>query len=186
MHKPQRLHIGAIKINSNKSNSYNSKVQHADFNNLTHGLDIIGITETHAASKNDIQKQGYHHFAIVRKKATLARSHSGAIAVLISNHLFPHMTMCDWSNPCCLAIKIKLFKSTKRPLCPHNIPPPRTQFIPHIHPNRLFLTAYPKPTNTFPPPLKLSLWETSTHTQPNPLATPQPSTLPHIDCDTQR
>ena len=26
--------------------------------------------------------------------------------MLVSNHLAPHTTMCDWSSPCCLAIKI--------------------------------------------------------------------------------
>ena len=44
---------------------------------------------------------------VVRKKAALARSHSGGIAVLICNHLATHATMCDWSNPGCLAIRIQ-------------------------------------------------------------------------------
>ena len=47
------------------------------------------------------------YYAIVRKKAFLAHSHSGGIAVLVENSLAPFTSMCDWSNPCCLAIKIK-------------------------------------------------------------------------------
>ena len=70
------------------------------------GLDVIGLSETHAATEQEVQKHGYCHFSIVRKKATLARSHSGGITVLVSNHLAPSTTMCDWSSPCCLAIKI--------------------------------------------------------------------------------
>ena len=42
----------------------------------------------------------------MRKKAKLARSHSGGIAVVIRNHLAAHTTMCDWSNPRRLTIKI--------------------------------------------------------------------------------
>ena len=65
------------------------------------------VSQTHSSSESEIQKQGYHHFAVVRKKAALARSHSGGIAVLIWNHLAAHTTMCDWSNPSCLAIRIQ-------------------------------------------------------------------------------
>ena len=101
-----RLTYGVININANKSAHYDSKIQHPDFTAIARGLDIIGITETHAASEQDVQKEGYHHYAVVRKKASLARSHSGGIAVLVSNSLAPYTTMCDWSNPCCLAIKI--------------------------------------------------------------------------------
>ena len=101
-----RLQIGALNINSNRTASYDSKVQHPDFNYLTQGLDVIGLSETHAATEQEVEKHGYCHFSIVRKKATLARSHSGGITVLVSNHLAPSTTMCDWSSPCCLAIKI--------------------------------------------------------------------------------
>ena len=101
------LTCGVININANKSAHYDSKIQHPDFTSIARGVDIIGITETHLASEQDVQKEGYHHYAIVRKKASLARSHSGGIAVLVTNSLAPYMTMCDWSNPCCLAIKIK-------------------------------------------------------------------------------
>ena len=92
---------------SNRTSCDESKVQHPDFSSLTKGLDIIGVTETHSSSESEIQKQGYRHFAVVRKKAKLARSHSGGIAVLIKNHLAAHTTMCDWSNTSCLTIKIK-------------------------------------------------------------------------------
>ena len=101
-----RLQIGAININSNRTASYDSKVQHFDFTYLTQGLDVIGLTETHAATEQEVQKHGYCQFSIIRKKATLARSNSGGITVLVSNHLAPSTTMCDWSSPCCLAIKI--------------------------------------------------------------------------------
>ena len=101
-----RLTYGVININANKSANYDSKIQHPDFTAMARGLDIIGITETHAASEQDVQKERYHHYAIVRKKASLARSHSGGIAVLVSHSLAPSTTMCDWSTPCCLAIKI--------------------------------------------------------------------------------
>ena len=101
-----RLQIGALNINSNRTASYDSKVQHLDFNYLTQGLDVIGLSETHAATEQEVQKHGYCHFSIVRKKATLARSHSGVITVLVSNHLAPSTTMYDGSSPCCLAIKI--------------------------------------------------------------------------------
>ena len=94
-------------INSNHTSCYESKVQHPDFHNITKDLDIIGVTETHSSSESEIQKQGYHHFAVVCKKAALARSHSGGIAVLIRNHLATHATMCDWSNPSCLAIRVQ-------------------------------------------------------------------------------
>ena len=80
---------------------YNTQTSHPSLE-----VTIIGVTETHAASEQDVQKEGYHHYAVVRKKASLARSHSGGIAVLVSNSLAPYTTMCDWSNPCCLAIKI--------------------------------------------------------------------------------
>ena len=50
------LRMGAININSNKSACYDSKVQHADFNALTHDLDVIGITETHSSMESDVQK----------------------------------------------------------------------------------------------------------------------------------
>ena len=83
------------------------KVQHTDFDHLTKGLDVIGITETHASTEQDVQKQGYHHYSVIRKKATLARSHSGGVTVIVANHLFPHTKMCDLSNPCCLALKIR-------------------------------------------------------------------------------
>ena len=85
-----------------------------DFSSLTKGLNVIGITETHAASEQDVQRQGYHHFAVVRRKATLARSHSDGIAVLVENFLAPFASMCDWSNPCCLAIKIKASTSSPK------------------------------------------------------------------------
>ena len=62
------LRIGAININSNRSSCYDSKVQHSDFTDLTHDLGVIGITETHSAVESDVQKQGYKHYAIVRKK----------------------------------------------------------------------------------------------------------------------
>ena len=103
----QGLKIGMYNINSNRTSCYESKVQHSDFSNITKDLDIIGVTEAHSSSESEIQKQGYHHFAVVRKKAALARSHSGGIAVLIRNHLAAHTTMCDWSNPSCLTIRIK-------------------------------------------------------------------------------
>ena len=67
-----RLQIGAININSNRTASYDSKVQHLDFNYLTQGLDVIGLSETHAATEQEVQIHGYCHFSIVRKKATLA------------------------------------------------------------------------------------------------------------------
>ena len=98
--------MGAININSNRSACYDSKVQHADFTDLTQDLDVIGITETHSSLEADVQKQGYKHFAVVRKKATLAQAHSGGIAVLVRNSLAPHTSMCEWSNPCCLTIRI--------------------------------------------------------------------------------
>ena len=101
-----QLRMGAININSNRSACYDSKVQHADFTDLTHDLDVIGITETHSSMESDVQKQGYKHFAVVRKKATLARAHSGGIAVLVRNSLAPHTSMCEWSNPCCLTIRV--------------------------------------------------------------------------------
>ena len=97
------LRIGAININSNRSACYDSKVQHAD---LTHDLDVIGITETHSSMESDVQKQGYKHYAIVRKKVTLAHAHSGGIAVLVRNSLAPDTSMCEWSNPCCLTLRI--------------------------------------------------------------------------------
>ena len=59
------LRIGAININSNRNSCYDSKVQHSDFSDLTHDLDVIGITETHSAMESDVQKQGYKHYAIV-------------------------------------------------------------------------------------------------------------------------
>ena len=99
-----QLRMGAININSNRSACYDSKVQHADFTDLTRDLDVIGITETHSSMESDVQKQGYKHFAVVRKKATLARAHSGGIAVLVRNSLAPHTSMCEWSNPFCLTI----------------------------------------------------------------------------------
>ena len=102
-----RLKCGVININANKTAKYDFKFQHPDFSSIINGLDVIGITETHAASEQDVQKQGYHHFAIVHKKASLARSHSGGIAFLVENSLAPFTSMCEWSNPCCLAIKIK-------------------------------------------------------------------------------
>ena len=43
--------------------------------------------------------------SVVRKKATLARPHSGGITVLVKNS--PLTTMCYWSNPSCLTIRIK-------------------------------------------------------------------------------
>ena len=70
-----RLTCGVININANKSAHYESKIQHPDFTSITQGVDIIGITETHAASEQDVQKAGYQHYATVRKKASLARSH---------------------------------------------------------------------------------------------------------------
>ena len=100
------LHIRAININSNHTSCYDSKVQHSDFTDLTHDLDVIGITKTHLAMESDVQKQGYKHYAIVRKKATLARAHSGGIAVLVKQSLAPHTSMCKWSNPSCLTIRI--------------------------------------------------------------------------------
>ena len=101
-----RLQIGAININSNRTASYDSKVQHFDFTYLTQGLDVIGLTETHAATEQEVQKHGYCYFSIIRKKATLARSHSGGNTVLVSNHL-PHPLLCvTGPSPCCLAIKI--------------------------------------------------------------------------------
>ena len=101
------LKLGMYNINSNRTSCYESKVQHPDFHNVTKHLDIIGVTETHSSSESEIQKQGYHHFAVVRKKAALARSHLGGIAVLIRNNLATHTTMCDWSNPSCLAIRVQ-------------------------------------------------------------------------------
>ena len=101
-----QLRMGAININSNRSACYDSKVQHADFTDLTRDLDVIGITETHSSMESDVQKQGYKHFAVVRKKATLARAHSGGIAVLVRNSLASHTSMCEWSNPCCLTIRV--------------------------------------------------------------------------------
>ena len=100
------LKLGMYNTNSNRTSCYESKVQHPDFHNVTKDLDIIGVTETHSSSESEIQKPGYHHFAVVRKKAALARSHSGGIAVLVRNHLATHATMCDWSNPSCLALRI--------------------------------------------------------------------------------
>ena len=100
------LKIGMYNINSNRTSCYESKVQHSDFHNVTKDLDIIGVTETHSSSESEIQKPGYRHFAVVRKKAALARSHSGGIAVLVRNHLATYATMCDWSNPSCLALRI--------------------------------------------------------------------------------
>ena len=100
------LRIGAFNINSNRSSCYDSRVQHFDFTDLTHDLDVIGITETHSSMELDVQKQGYKHYAIVRKKATLARAHSGGIAVLVRNSLAPDTSMCEWSNPCCLTLRI--------------------------------------------------------------------------------
>ena len=102
----RQLRMGAININSNRSACYDSKVQHADFTDLTNDLDVIGITETHSSMESDVQKQGYKHFAVVRKKAPLARAHSGGIAVLVRNSLAPHTSMCEWSNPCCLTVRI--------------------------------------------------------------------------------
>ena len=98
--------MGAVNINSNRGACYDSKVQHANFTDLTHDLDVIGITETHSSLESDVQKQGYKHFAIVRKKATLARAHSGGIAVLVRNSLAPHTSMCEWSKPCCLTLRV--------------------------------------------------------------------------------
>ena len=63
-----RLKCGVININANKTAYYDSKVQHHDFSSFSKGLDVIGIMETHAASKQDVQKQGYHHCAVVRKR----------------------------------------------------------------------------------------------------------------------
>ena len=40
------------------------------------------------------------------KRRPLARSHSGGIAVLVRNHLASCATMCDWTNPSCLALRI--------------------------------------------------------------------------------
>ena len=102
----RQLRMGAININSNRSACYDSKVQHADFTDLTHDLDVIGITETHSSMESDVQKQGYKHFAGVRKKATLPRAHSGGIAVLVRNSLAPYTSMCEWSTPCCLTIRV--------------------------------------------------------------------------------
>ena len=102
-----RLWLGALNINANRSSCYFSKIQHQDFDDLANDLDVIGITETHAALELEVQKQGYHSFAVVRKKAALALVHSGGIAVLVRNELAQHTTMCDWSNPCCITIKIK-------------------------------------------------------------------------------
>ena len=81
-------------------------MQHSDFTDLTHDLDVIGITETHSAMESDVQKQGYKQYAIVRKKATLASAHSGGIAVLVKQSLAPHTSMCDWSNPSWLTIRV--------------------------------------------------------------------------------
>ena len=67
MPSAHRLKFGAFNINANKSCYYDSKVQHTDFSYLTHDLDVIGVTETHATSEQDVQKQGYHHFSIVCK-----------------------------------------------------------------------------------------------------------------------
>ena len=95
-----------MNINSKRSSCYDSKVQHADFTDLTHDLDVIRITETHSSMESDVQKQGYKHYAIVWKKATLARAHSGGIAVLIRNSLAPDTSMCEWSNPCWVTLQI--------------------------------------------------------------------------------
>ena len=65
-HPPFRLQIGALNINANCNSCYDSKVQHADFDQLTKDLDVIGLTETHASTEQDVQKQGYHHFSQVR------------------------------------------------------------------------------------------------------------------------
>ena len=98
MYHRHHLRLGAININSNHSSCYDSKVQHffqfQDFSNLTHDLDVIGITETHSAMESDVQKQGYKHYAIVHKKANLARAHSGGIALLVKQSLAPHTNMC--------------------------------------------------------------------------------------------
>ena len=100
----RQLHMGAININSNRSACYDSKVQHADFTDLTHDLDIIGITETHSSMESDVQKQGYKHFAIVRKKATLARAHSGGYSssgsqLISSSHFNVRMVQSLLSHP---------------------------------------------------------------------------------------
>ena len=63
-----RLKCGVININANEIAYYDSKVQHPDFSSFSKGLDVIVIMETHAASKQDVQKQGYHHCAVVRKR----------------------------------------------------------------------------------------------------------------------
>ena len=106
-HQINHLLLGAIIINSNRSSCYDSKVQHSDFPDLTKDLDVIGITETHSAMESDVQKQGYKHYAMVRKKVHLARAHSWGIAVLVRQLLAPHTSMCDWSNSSCLTICIK-------------------------------------------------------------------------------
>ena len=89
-----RLRIGAFNINANKTNCYDSKVQHTDFDHITKGLDIIGLMEIHAASEQDIQKQDFHHYSSIQKNAKLARSHSGGITVLVANHLAPAHQKC--------------------------------------------------------------------------------------------
>ena len=179
------LKLGMYNINSNRTSCYESKVQHPDFHNVTKDLDIIGVTETHSSSESEIQKPGYHHFAIVRKKAALARSHSGGIAVLIRNHLATHATMCHWSNPSCLAIRLQgLVLNYEKDLYVLTvyIPPEGSSYLKAnaIQPFDLLRSSYAKiPTGTH----VVLLGDFNAHTNSQSGDNPEihPSVLPDID-----
>ena len=143
-----RLCIGAFNINANKTNCYDSKVQHSDFDHISKGLDIIGLTETHAASEQEIQKQGFHHYSSIHKKAQLARSHSRGITVLVANHLAPHTKMCDWSNPSCLTIRIQgqaINQPSDLYVLTVSLPPEHSSYLRSTYLNRLTKKSPPMP-----------------------------------------
>ena len=181
------LKCGVININANKTANYDSKVQHPDFTSIANGLDVIGITETHAASEQDVQKQGYHHFAIVHKKASLARSHSGGIAVLVENSLAPFTSMCDWSKPCCLAIKIKasvLHLPTDLYVLTVYLPPEHSSYLKSTNTDPFLLLT--QAFNKVPPnshTIIMGDFNAHTNNQSGALPHIHPDVLPHFDAE---
>ena len=179
------LKLGMYNINSNRTSCYESKVQHPDFHNITKDLDIIGVTEAHLSSELEIKKPGYHHFVVVRKKAALARSHSGGIAVLIRNHIATHATMCDWSNPSCLAIRLQgsvLNYERDLYVLTVYIPPEGSSYLKAnaIQPFHLLRSSYAKiPTGAHV--VLLGDFNAHTNSQSGDSTEIHPSVLPDID-----
>ncbi len=101
------LKIASWNIANFYSRIWQDKTTTTEFRQAVLEFDIFSLTETHAATENDIQIPKYKHYAVVRKKHAKARKCSGGIAVFVREEIADGVVMDDRSNGVAIVLRLK-------------------------------------------------------------------------------